>query len=34
MVILIVGDKASNFDKLSKLGYDMVELDINGNKVN
>ncbi len=34
MVILVVGDKASNFDKLSKLGYEMIELDVNGNKVN
>ncbi|MBL7937102.1 MAG: insulinase family protein, partial [Bacteroidia bacterium] len=34
MVILIVGDKASNFEKLSKLGYEIVELDANGNKVN
>ena len=34
MVILVVGDKASNFEKLSKLGYEMVELDANGNKVN
>lgn len=34
MVILIVGDKASNFEKLSKLGYEIIELDINGNKVN
>jgi len=34
MVILIVGDKATNFEKLSKLGYDMIELDVNGNKVN
>lgn len=34
MVILIVGDKASNYDKLSKLGYEMIELDINGNKIN
>jgi zinc protease len=34
MVILIVGDKTSNYDKLSKLGYEMVELDINGNKIN
>lgn len=34
MVILIVGDKASNFEKLSKLGYEMIELDINGTKVN
>jgi len=34
MVILIVGDKAANFEKLSKLVYELIELDINGNKVN
>jgi zinc protease len=34
MIILIVGDKASNFEKLSKLGYEMIELDTNGNKIN
>lgn len=34
MAILIVGDKASNFEKLSKLGYEIIELDINGNKIN
>jgi len=34
MVILIVGDKATNFEKLSKLGFEMIELDVNGNKVN
>lgn len=34
MVILVVGDKASNYDKLSKLGYEMIELDLNGKKVN
>ncbi len=33
MVILVVGDKASNYDKLAKLGYEMIELDVNGNKV-
>lgn len=33
MIMLIVGDKASNFEKLSKLGYEMIELDINGNVV-
>jgi zinc protease len=33
MVILVVGDKASNYEKLSRLGYEMVELDVNGNKV-
>jgi len=34
MVILVVGDKATNFEKLSKLGYEIIELDVNGNKVN
>lgn len=34
MIILVVGDKASNFEKLSKLGYEIIELDVNGNKVN
>ena len=34
MAILIVGDKASNFEKLSKLGYEIIELDVNGNKIN
>ena len=34
MVILVVGDKASNFEKLSKLGYEIIELDMNGNKLN
>jgi zinc protease len=34
MIILVVGDKASNFEKLSKLGYEIIELDTNGNKVN
>ncbi|MGZ3884027.1 MAG: M16 family metallopeptidase, partial [Bacteroidia bacterium] len=33
MVIIVVGDKASNFDKVKKLGYDVTELDINGNEV-
>lgn len=33
MVILVVGDKATNYEKLSKLGYEIIELDANGNKV-
>lgn len=33
MVILIVGDKASNFEKVKALGYEMTELDLNGNEV-
>jgi zinc protease len=32
MNIVVVGDKASNFDKLKKLGYDMVEIDPVTNK--
>lgn len=34
MAIVVVGDKASNFEKVKKLGYDVIELDINGNPVN
>lgn len=33
MVILVVGDKATNFDKLSKLGYEVIELNNDGNPV-
>jgi zinc protease len=33
MVILVVGDKASNFDKIKALGYDITELDLNGNEI-
>ena len=33
MVILIVGDKASNFEKVKALGYDITELDLNGNEI-
>ena len=33
MNILVVGDKASLLDRVKKLGYDVVELDINGNPV-
>jgi zinc protease len=31
--ILLVGDKASIMEKVKKLGYDIVELDADGNKV-
>lgn len=31
MIILVVGDKESNFEKLKKLGYEVVELDADGN---
>jgi len=33
MVILVVGDKAANYEKLSKLGYEIVELDLNAEPV-
>ncbi|HXB41193.1 MAG TPA: pitrilysin family protein [Bacteroidia bacterium] len=31
--ILIVGDKATNLEKIKKLGYDVKVLDLNGNEV-
>ncbi len=34
MAIIVVGDKASNFDKVKALGYEVVELDSNGKKIN
>ena len=34
MVIVVVGDKTKVFDKLKTLGYDLIELDANGNKLN
>ena len=33
MNILLVGDKAKIIDGVKKLGYDIVELDVDGNKV-
>lgn len=30
MIVVVVGDKKSNWDKLQKLGFEMVELDSNG----
>lgn len=33
MIILVVGDKESNFEKIKKLGYDVVELTIDGEMV-
>ncbi len=33
MAILVVGDKATNFDKVKALGYDVTELDLNGNEI-
>ena len=34
MLVLVVGDKASNFEKIKKLGYDVVEVDVNGKVLN
>jgi zinc protease len=34
MVILVVGDKAKTFEGLSKLGYEVIELDTDGNPLN
>lgn len=33
LVIFVLGDKATNFDKVKKLGYEVVELDNEGNEV-
>lgn len=34
MVVVVVGDKASNFDKVKNLGYEVIEIDANGKVVN
>ncbi len=34
MVILVVGDKESNLEKIKKLGYEVIELDTDGNPIN
>ena len=31
MIIVVVGDKESNLEKVKKLGLEVVELDVNGN---
>lgn len=33
LVIFVLGDKATNLDKVKKLGYEVVELDNEGNEV-
>ena len=33
MIIVVVGDKASNFDAVAALGYPIVELDVEGNPI-
>ncbi|MCC6370930.1 MAG: insulinase family protein [Bacteroidia bacterium] len=30
MVVVVVGDKATNLDKIKKLGYEVIEIDANG----
>ncbi|MBC7413291.1 MAG: hypothetical protein H7331_12650, partial [Bacteroidia bacterium] len=34
MIIVTVGDKNANLEKLQKLGYEIIELDVNGNSLN
>ena len=34
MVVVVVGDKATNLEKVKKLGYEVVEVDTNGKVVN
>src|SRR5581483_9903836 len=34
MVVVVVGDKASNLEKVKKVGYEVVEIDANGKTVN
>ena len=33
MIVIVVGDKASNLDKIKKLGYEVVEIDANGKEI-
>jgi zinc protease len=33
LVIFVLGDKATNFEKVKKLGYDVIEIDNEGNEV-
>ncbi|MCE3226783.1 MAG: peptidase [Bacteroidetes bacterium] len=34
MVIVVVGDKATNLEKVKKLGFEVMEIDSNGKQVN
>ena len=34
MVVVVVGDKASNLEKIKKLGFEVVEIDANGKVIN
>jgi len=33
LVIFVLGDKATNLEKVKKLGYDVIEIDNEGNEV-
>ena len=33
MVMVVTGNKAKLFDKVKKLGYDVIELDTDGNPI-
>ncbi len=33
MVVFVLGDKATNFEKIKKLGFDVIEIDNEGNEV-
>ena len=34
MIVVVVGDKATNLEKVKKLGYEVVEVDTNGKVIN
>lgn len=34
LIVVVVGDKLSNFEKIKKLGYEVIELDVNGKALN
>ena len=33
MVIVVVGDRAKYFDRIKALGYEVIELDVDGNQL-
>ena len=34
MIIVVVGDKATNFEKVKQLGFEVIEIDSNGKTIN
>jgi len=34
MVVVVVGDRATNLEKVKKLGYEVIEIDSNGKTIN